>query len=271
MRRRFYILVAILFAGCARDLEFVEPLATDAQDAPVAMSEMRTRALDGAVYNEVVDAWMIPQADPYTLANFQAAYDNLAAGKSAQTLSKAQAAEFAAAKKLAPTHYALKIYPHDEEEQWRVEMTEDVQVAYIPFDWVQLSPEEGEKAAQAKTRSAAANTFAEKSPYTVTYDYTDATDGGPTGPVTYQLPILYTVRLETTAHGLGICCRLRGVPAARRLRFIVERTGNAGTGARGCVARHRPSDSCSGLCIHAECRSLLRPELSYAMGQVTRL
>ncbi len=129
-----------------------------------------TRSLDGAVYNEVVDAWMVPQADPYTLANFQAAYDKLAAGTSVQTLSKAQAAEFTPAKKLKPTHYALKIYPKTEEEQRRVEMMNDVQVAYIPFDWVQLTPEEAGKAEQSKARSAA-NTFPEKSPYTITHDY----------------------------------------------------------------------------------------------------
>ncbi len=91
------------------------------------MPELRTRSLDGAVYNEVVDAWMVPQADPYTLENFPKAYDKLAAQKSTQTLSKAQAAEFAASKKLAPTHYALKIYPKTEAEQWQVEMMEDVQ------------------------------------------------------------------------------------------------------------------------------------------------
>ena len=153
---------------------------------------MKTRSLEGAVYNEVVDAWMIPQADPYTLANFQAAYDKLAAGRSTQTLSKSLAADFTPAKRLAPTHYALKIYPRNEEEQWQVEMMEDVQVAYIPFSFAQLTPDEAVKVEKSKTRSAA-NIFPEKSPYTVTYDYAESTDGDPTGPQTFQLPILYTV------------------------------------------------------------------------------
>jgi hypothetical protein len=154
------------------------------------MNEPQTRSVEGALYNEVVDAWMIPQKDPYTLENFQKAYDNLAARQSSPTLDKAQAAEFAPAKKLKPTHYALKIYPRTEEEQWRVETMEDVQVAYMPFCFARLTREEAAKV--AKTKSPA-RTFAEKSPYTVTHDYTDVTDGGPTGPVTYQLPILYTV------------------------------------------------------------------------------
>jgi hypothetical protein len=207
----FYLLPTLFAAGCAtnlsQEIEPVEPATRAAVSE--TMADVRARALDRAVYNEVVDAWMIPQNDPYTLENFQAAYDKLSAGKSAQSLSKAQAGEFAAAKKLAPTHLALKIYPRSEEEQWKVEMMEDVSVAYIPFDWVQLPEEEAEKLPQAKDwfqarakaagtttvvgKPAAAFIFAEKSPYTVTYDYTDVTDGGPTGPVTYQLPILYTV------------------------------------------------------------------------------
>ncbi len=196
VRKLLFLLVpAMLAASCAQEIEFADPeMKTDAPEAASDASQTFTRSLDGAVYNEVVDAWMIPQADPYTLANFQAAYDKLAAGKSVQTLSKAQSAEFAPAKKLAPTHYALKIYPRNEEEQWRVEMMEDVQVAYIPFDWVQLSHDEVEKHPASKTLArSAANTFPEKSPYTVTYDYTESTDGGPTGPQTFQLPILYTV------------------------------------------------------------------------------
>ena len=146
---------------------------------------MRTRSLDGAVYNEVVDAWMIPQPDPYTLENFQRAYDKLAAVKSTQKLTKAQAVEFSSAKRLEPTHYALKIYPRNEEEQWQVEMMEDVQVAYIPFCFARLTREEAEKLPQAQTKAvgtaaAKAFTFAEKSPYTVTYQNDSVTDGGPT-------------------------------------------------------------------------------------------
>jgi hypothetical protein len=55
---------------------------------------------------------------------------------------------------------------------------------------VQLPPEDA--AGLEKTKSAD-NTFTEKSPYTVTYSYTYASDGISTGPQTFQLPILYTV------------------------------------------------------------------------------
>ncbi len=197
MRKNLPCLLPVPFlAACAQEIEFAEPASTT--EVSQEALEFRTRSVEGAVYNEVVDAWMVPQPDPYTLKNFQAAYDALAAGNSTQTLSKAQSAEFAAGRKLAPTHYALKIYPHDEAEQWRVETMEDVQVSYIPFDYVQLTAQEVEKLPAAKvqavgTSAARAFTFAEKSPYTVTYDYTHVTDGGQTGPRTFQLPILYTV------------------------------------------------------------------------------
>lgn len=154
------------------------------------MPEIRTRSLEGAVYNEVTDTWMIPQPDPFTLENVQRAYDNLASGKSRQLLTRTEAAEFSELERLKPTHYALNIYPRNEEEQWRVEMMKDVQLKYMPFDYVRLTHEEAEKVARTKS---AANTFAEKSPYTVTYNYANVTDGGPTGPVTYQLPVLYAV------------------------------------------------------------------------------
>jgi hypothetical protein len=189
-RLSLFIALTMLVAGCAQNLELAEPAAIGNVDE--VQTQPQTRSVQGAVYNEVVDAWMIPQPDPYTLANFQAAYDKLASGRSAQKLSKAQTAGFVAAKKLKPTHYALKIYPKSEDEQWRVEMMADVRVAYIPFSFAQLTGEEVSRIEKSKTRSAA-NTFPEKSPYTVTYNYTEVTDGGPTGPVTYQLPILYTV------------------------------------------------------------------------------
>lgn len=189
-KRLLYLATTLLLAGCAQDFDLAEPPVTEPQQET---SGTLTRSVDGAVYNEVTDAWMIPLADPFALENVQAAYDRIAEGQSTQPLTRAEADGFTPGEKLEPTHYALKIYPKSEEEQWRVETMEDVKVAYIPFSYSQLTHEEVARVEQSgKTRSAA-NTFTEKSPYTVTYDYTGATDGGPTGPVTYQLPILYAV------------------------------------------------------------------------------
>lgn len=146
--------------------------------------------MENAVYNKEVGAWMIPQNDPYTLENFQAAYDNLASGKSCKILTRAEAIEFPESKQLEPTHYALRIYPKTEEEQWRVETMEDVSVVYAPFNYAVLTSEEITRV--PKTRVQIHSPF-EVSPYTVTYDYTGSTDGDPTGPETLQLPVLYSV------------------------------------------------------------------------------
>lgn len=190
MKRLLFPILLLMFAvGCTQEVEFPEPSSGENE----GIIELQTRSLTGAVYNEATGVWMVPQKDPYTLANFQAAYETLSTGKSTQTLTRAQAGEFAAATRLEPTHYALKIYPRSEEEQWRVETMEDVQVAYIPFDYAQLTPEEVETLPQQVRTRSAANAFTEKSPYTVTYENYEVTDGGPTGPVTFQLPILYTV------------------------------------------------------------------------------
>jgi hypothetical protein len=192
MKKILLFLVSVLLVtGCAQNIEFTEPFKEE-----IPNSRGRTRSLEGAIYNEVIDAWMIPQKDPYSLANFQQAYDRLMLGKSTQTLTRAQVDKFTSAQQLKPTHYALKIYPKTEEEQWRIEMMKDVQVAHIPFCYSRLTQQEAEKVAQTKSIG---NVFTEKSPYTVIHDNADVpnllgvTDGGLRGRVTIQLPILYTV------------------------------------------------------------------------------
>ncbi len=193
MKNSFYILLALLFAGCAQDLELGKS-ATDADTSSATAPQTRARSLDGAVYNETVDAWMIHKADPYTLANFQVAYDNLATGKSKQPLSKSLSAQFDPARKLSPTHYALKIYPKTEEEQWQVEMMEDVQVAYIPFCYTKLTQTEVKKLPQTQTKvvgmeAARTFTFSEKNPYLHRHPRLHLLHGRrPNGPADFPTP-----------------------------------------------------------------------------------
>ena len=146
-----------------------------------AQPEIKTRSLEGAVYNEVMDVWMVPQKDPYTLKNFQKAYDKLAASSSELTT--------AAKERLKATHLALRIYPRNEDEQWRIEMMEDVAIKYIPFDYIQLTGQEVEKIVRVKSSVTAE--LAEKSPYTVSYNAESIE--GHLDEMTYQLPILYAV------------------------------------------------------------------------------
>ncbi|MDR2912331.1 MAG: hypothetical protein LBV38_03395 [Alistipes sp.] len=129
------------------------------------------RNVADAVYNEVADVWMMPREilhSPMTRAGTPATPDS------------------------EPTHYALKIYPHTEDEQWQVEMMKDIHVSYIPFGYVRLTSSEVNNLPQSKTRSVD-NAYAEKSPYTVTYDNYESTDGDSIEPKTFQLPILYVV------------------------------------------------------------------------------
>lgn len=134
----FSVISTLLFLGllgCASDHdENITPDVLEGAPQP-------TYSLDDAMYHPRLETWIVPQKDPYTLANFQKAYDNLSSGNTSQTLTRAQTDEFSSSQTLQATHYALKIYPKNEEEQWQVELMEDIKVAYIPFDYVQL-PEE---------------------------------------------------------------------------------------------------------------------------------
>ncbi|MDR1671218.1 MAG: hypothetical protein LBR57_01720 [Alistipes sp.] len=151
--KKFLLLFAplLLTVGCAQN---IEPVTLDG--APDVTE--RTRLLDGAIYNEAADSWMLPQKDPFDLINFPG---------------------------LEATHLALRIYPRNGEEQRQVETSDGVRVAYVPFDQSPLTARELDRL-PVRTRTAA-DTFTEKSPYTVTWD------DGPAGPVTHRLPIMYTV------------------------------------------------------------------------------
>jgi hypothetical protein len=127
--------------------------------------------VENAVYNAVTDSWMIPQAQ----TPLQSPVTRVGESDS------------------VPTHYALKIYPRTEEEQWEIETMDDISVSYIPFGYTQLTQQEVEKVESTKTRSAANISPFEVSPYTVTYENYESTDGGSTDPVTLQLPILYVI------------------------------------------------------------------------------
>lgn len=171
--------------GCADlDEEYVGvDLSEESIDTP-------SRSLEEAVYHEGTESWMVPQKDPYALENFQKAYDKLSSGSSSQTLTKAQQEVLFGTEQLKATHYCLKIYPKNEDEQWKIELMEDIKVAYVPFNYVSLPKEVAEKAS-ALVKSAN-RVYPEKSNYTVTYDDLETSEG-PVEAETYVMPILYTV------------------------------------------------------------------------------
>lgn len=146
-------------------------------------------SLEEAAYHKGTESWIRPPKAPYTLANFQKAYDNLSAQKSTQTLTRTQTAEFSETEQLQATHYCIKIYPKNEKEQWKVELMDDIKVVYIPFDYVLLTKEETESLTITRSETT---TYPEESPHKVTHDDYETIDG-PVAPKTYTMPILYTV------------------------------------------------------------------------------
>jgi hypothetical protein len=139
--------------------------------------------LEKAVYHDGIGAWIVPQKDPYALENVRAAYDNLYP----QSATRAD-------KALKATHYALRIFPRDEDEQWIAELDEDVRVSYIPFDYVALTEEQAQELEEAAaTRAGSRPTFGEASPYTVVYDQAETVEGPIEGEVSLGMPIVYAV------------------------------------------------------------------------------
>ena len=181
------LLMALLIGlwGCSDRFNDLESPNFDSSDKTTL-----SRPLDGAVYNEVTESWILPQNDPYTLENFQNAYNNLSSGNSMQALTKSQVEEFSETEKLTATHYVVKLFPKNEFEQGELELMDDVVIAYAPFNYDLLTPEETERV-RATTKSSVA-IFQEKSPYTITYsDY--LTIEGFVDTTTYMMPILYAV------------------------------------------------------------------------------
>ncbi|MDR2936399.1 MAG: hypothetical protein LBU80_03550 [Rikenellaceae bacterium] len=147
---------------------------------------VRIKSLEGAVYHESVGAWIVPQNDPYALANFRTAHNNLFAG------DLARSGESPDTRSLTATHYALKIFPKNEDEEWQIELMEDVKVSYIPFNYVGLTEQEAQELETARTSERPV--FTEVSPYVVTDDDVVRTVEGPVEEsVSYVMPVLYAV------------------------------------------------------------------------------
>lgn len=140
----------------------------------------------GAVYHEGVGAWIVPQNDPYALENFERARKNLAAGDPTRSGELSRSLE--------ATHYALRIFPRNEDEQWAVELMEDVEVSYIPFDYAGLTEEEAQELEASATRASERPVFTDASPYVVVEDEIQQTvDEGAAESVSQIMPILYAV------------------------------------------------------------------------------
>lgn len=66
-----YIVLLTCLSGCVDLNEYIMNDLSDDVTTSLPIS------LKDAVYHEGADAWIAPRADPYTLENFQNAYNNL--------------------------------------------------------------------------------------------------------------------------------------------------------------------------------------------------
>ncbi len=180
----FMLLAGI--CGCTDDVVLDGSLTEDGRER-TEEPETRAGVLSGnAVYHEETGLWLRPSPDPYTLENFQKAYDNLSSGRSALSFGEAAAGKFPKMR-LKATHYAVRIFPKTSAELRELELSEDVDVSYTPFDHVQLSADESKD-----MQAASSQTYSEESRYYVTYDGYKTSDGEEE-PFAVPLPVLYAV------------------------------------------------------------------------------
>lgn len=187
MRKLILSVIAVaglLCVSACSDFVFQE----ETIQSPLTKSGDADVPLESVLFHPYTSTYVVRQSDPYRMDNFNLALRNLRAGVSNQTFSTAQK-EYLSKLRLEPTHYALKIYPRNETEQWAIERTEGISISYLPFDCVQLPQQ---KQQLYKDGKVSFTELAEQSPYTVLYDDL-MTEEGPVEPVTVQMPILYVV------------------------------------------------------------------------------
>lgn len=183
----FIFVCAIIFVGCSEKNEKILVSETNYyEDRQVA----ERNPVKDVVFCEGSGIYMVPRPDPYTLSNFKEALTRIKNGNSEIELPGNLTKSSFDDVELSPTHYALKIFPRNEKEQWAVELLEDVKVAYIPFNYVQVS-EDDSLALKAAIQLGVPD-FQEISPYIEVYEEVYTNDG-PSIPESFRMPILYAV------------------------------------------------------------------------------
>ena len=134
-------------------------------------------------YCAETDTYIKPQKDPYRIENFQNALDSMLDDAADSKWTKAQRS-FLEDLELVPTHYALRMYPRTEEQQWQLETMADISVSYIPFDYVPVLSEDiaGSQRSNVQSFDISGNI--------ITYENLESTMGF-IGSVSFNLPVLY--------------------------------------------------------------------------------
>lgn len=116
MKKQFFLIIAVMMAisavSCSQELE-------EQYEVPqVTLQTKASKQSSQYVYNTSANVWMMPQEDPYDITSLRQL-----AGESANN------------SRIAATHYALKIYPRNEEELEEILHMDDISVSYIPFGY----------------------------------------------------------------------------------------------------------------------------------------
>ena len=129
-------------------------------------------------YCKSINSWVRYQKDPYSLSNFQEAYDLLSSDPSTKS-------SFIDGTQLKATHYAIRIYPKTEEELSFIENMEDIKISYHPFDYYPVT---------ISGETAEGNTISfEENPYKIVHSDIETSSGRHIDQESFPLPVLYVV------------------------------------------------------------------------------
>ncbi len=174
----------LLLAACTQENEeLVNP--TSLQNESSTSLEI-TKIPTEVFYHAATKSFVYREENPYAMEKVLKVYE--ACCQNEETRSSLNA--MFGGNKPQATHYSLKLYPRNEEEQWRIEQMEGVVVSYTPFDYAVLSNEE---VAAMNLSNEEVEPLEEETKYSVTYTDLQSAEGVVLPSVTYEMPIIYAV------------------------------------------------------------------------------
>lgn len=168
--------VVLFFIGCAKKLDIQETQNTTSTLMTKAQYDVTSHNYDlsKAIYHLSTETWIIPQNDPYDLNRILEARDKVGLSSDSCPINA--------------THYAIKFFPKNEEEQWAIELLEGIKVDYTPFNYQLVNNTiNQELGAEPKNRDLVLDDCR----YFISYPCVNE-DGLETNE-TYRIPVLYTV------------------------------------------------------------------------------
>lgn len=136
MRKIVLPLILLLFS-CSKSISTADVLDPDF-DMSFSQTTKTVVSSNDAFYDSNSGQWIIPQENPYRLENVQNAYNRLSSGTSKTMVPDSLRSGLLKGKHLNPTHFAVKLFPKNLEEQRELERDERIMVGYIPFGYTSV-------------------------------------------------------------------------------------------------------------------------------------